>query len=171
MLKFKLNDQSVKDAQDSISAKVKQIISDKELLTQLGNTIVTDVKFQTRRGVSSKTGEKLRPLTKEWVDRRSKIASSTGTADTYSARRSNLTLTGQLLDSFQVVAINKAKVILNFVGIHKPYTNVGGKKVGREIPNEKLAEYVQILRPFLGVRPTLIQQLKNIAIRFIRRKL
>lgn len=188
MFKFRLNGLSVEQAKLRIITKVQAIIKNPELLTQLGNTIVTDILFQTRRGVSASTGEKLKPITKKWVKERDKISKATPPGQAYSKARSNLTLSGQLLNSFKITKIVGASVTMEFTGNHVPYTaqyvksykrngktvttnRQGLRTIGKKMLNKDLAEYVQKDRPFVGVRTKLIQTLKNIAIRFIRRKL
>ncbi|MBL0233182.1 MAG: hypothetical protein IPQ08_05915 [Chitinophagaceae bacterium] len=200
---------SIDVAEKSIKEKVNSILNEPELMNSIGDAIIKDIRFQTRRGVSSINGERFKPTSKAWRNKREKIAEATSTNDAYSKNRSNLTLTGQLLDSLRK-AVNGKSVKIFFAGVHMPYkqkyleyfmrkkskrrinlgrtvegfqTSAGGISyvntgktgtytVGKAITNNKLAEYVEKGgRPFFGIRAKMIDQLKSIVIRYIRRKL
>jgi hypothetical protein len=200
---------SIDVAEKGIKERVNLILKEPALLNMAGDAIIKDIQFQTRRGVSSVTGGRFKPTSKAWREKREKISESTNTNDAYSKNRSNLTLTGQLLDSLRK-SVNAGVVKIFFAGVHYPYkqkyleyftrkkakrkinlgrtvkgfqTSAGGISyvntgksgtytVGKAMTNNKLAEYVEKSgRPFFGIRPKMIEQLKSIVIRYIRRRL
>lgn len=208
-MKVKFKSISIDRVETSVRDKVNSIIGEAALLNEVGDTIIKDIQFQTRRGVSPKTGERFKPTKKSWREKREKIAEATNTHEAYSKNRSNLTLTGQLLDSLRKTITGRA-VKIYFAGFHLPYkqkyleyfirkkakrrtnlgktvkgfeTSAGGISyvntgnsgtytVGKVISNKKLSEYVKENgRPFFGIRAKLVNQLKSIVIRYIRRKL
>lgn len=110
-----------------------------------------------------------------YVEIRKYISESTKTHPTFSPKRSNLTITGQLLNAMTRTVSSLGTLTIKFINsIHTPYkirTSKGLRDVGKPIDNDKLAEYVNAKRPFFGVRKTLLPQLKTIVIRYIRRNL
>lgn len=200
MFSLKFSKKSIAEVEGDVRTKLTRIISDKGLLTDIGNTVIQDIKRETRRGRNGETGEKFKPLSKSWKKTRGEIESRAPeiTHPAFSKNRSNLTLSGQLLDSLKIVLISKASVVINFVGTHTAYkipylksftrrrkktkstrggietvtTNRSGyRTIGKDLQNEELAEHVQETRPFMQIRPKLINQLKTLVIRFIRRNI
>lgn len=208
-MKFKFNKISIDNVEANIKTKVSKMLSEPALLNEVGDTVIRDIQYQTRRGVSAVTGERFKPTKKSWREKREKIAQATPTHETYGKNRSNLTLTGQLLDSLRKVISGKG-IKIYFAGFHMPYRqkyleyftrkkkkrrtnlgktlkgfqtsaggisyvntgNAGTYQVGKVISNEKLSKYVEENgRPFFGIRDKLLNQLKSIVIRYIRRKL
>jgi hypothetical protein len=176
MLKFNISDKSVKQVELSIQKKFKALASDQALLSEIGDTIIKDIKFYAKQGKNPKTGSKFRALTDEWKKRRGQISETTATDPSFSKNRSNLTLSGQLLNSM-ASDIRASKLYIIFEGIHKAYRakrknqRFGTTKIGKDIPNKDLAEYVQTIRPFFRVRQSLIPRLKTIVFKYIRRNI
>jgi hypothetical protein len=181
----KLDSKSVDNAEKSVRESFNKVINNQVLLKELGETIITDIKFQTRKG-------KFKPLSKDWIAERKQIAKATATAQSFSPARSNLTLTGQLIDSLKILTAKAGNILIGFAGIHTPYKaqyrkswyriGAAGKKtlitsnksgvrtIGARVANEDLAKYVaEQGRDFVKVRPTLIPVLKQKVINYIRR--
>jgi hypothetical protein len=174
VIKFKIKNASIDKIESDIRRKAEALIKNPEILNELADTVIQDIKYQTKRGVSAKTGERLMGLSDSWKKRRAKIASSISTGELFSVNRSNLTLSGQLLDSISKKI--SSVVTIFFDGDHMPYRvrrkdGTGSYNVGERIKNEKLAEYVQEKRPFFAVRDSLIPRLKKIVIKYIRRNI
>jgi hypothetical protein len=216
-MRLKFNKQSLRMLESDTKARINRVISNKELLNEVGTLAVETLKFTARKGISPETGSRFNGLSKEWKDEREKIAEATPTHPAYSKSRSNLTLTGQLMDSIRhSSAVTYRSIIIRIflAGTHKPYrkkymesftrkkpkrrvrlakilkgfqTSMGGTgyvntgrsgfyKVGKEIENSKLAQYVtERGRPFFGfsqvLKDKLLTQIKRIVIRYIRRNL
>jgi hypothetical protein len=193
MFTFKVSDQSIKDVEQSVRDVFEKVIKNEKMLSEVGETVVTDIKFQTRRGVSPVTGERFKPLKQSWINKREAIAFVSSTDPAFSKNRSNLTLSGQLLDALRMSVAGVGKIKLFFEGSHQPYlakyveifkrkrpvrggfTTIrkgrsGSRQVGNILPNELLAQYVaENGRPFMGVRDTLKPRLNRIVIAYIRR--
>lgn len=184
-ISVKLDNKSVARVEKSVRESFEKVINNQNLLKDIGTVVIKDIQFQTRKG-------KLKPLSDEWVNERKKIAKATATHPAYSARRSNLTLTGQLLDSLKIIYSKAGEVIIEATGIHRPYkanylkswyrigqsgkrhlvksSNTGMRTIGESIENKKLAEYVADQgREFMKVREGLNRQLKNLVVAYIRR--
>lgn len=177
MIKFNFKPLSIKVAEDDVRKKLKKLTQDEELLNQIGDRMIQDLKFQARKGTNPVTGGKFIPLSPKWIKERQKIAEAQSVHETFKANRSNVTITGQLLDALRRNVLGR-KLIIFFDGIHKPYkakrvrnTGQGNRTIGKPIKNSLLAEYVNQIRPFFIVREKLLPQLKSIVIRYIRRNL
>ena len=177
MLKFK--GVSIDTAEEAIKTKLTKMIKSPELLDQLGDVMIKDIKFQARRGVNSITGGKFIPLSKKWIAEREKISQAQPVNEAFKANRSNVTLSGQLLDSLRRLSSNGILKIF-FQGIHRPYRakyseirkkQASTREIGKPIENSKLAQYANEIRPFFYVREKLLPQLKSVVIRYIRRNL
>lgn len=109
-----------------------------------------------------------------YTDIRDAIGKATPTHKAFSPKRSNLTITGQLLNSLKYMYLGNAKFKIVPDGEHEPYKirKAFGEsmQVGKKIENSKLAQYVaQQGRPFMGIRDSLIPRLKRIIIGYVRR--
>lgn len=183
-MELKFNQESIDRAEASIRDKLKATLKEPALLSEIAEVAITDIKFQARRGISTESGTikggaqttgKFKALTPKWIKERQKIADATKTHETFKANRSNITITGQLLDAMSKV-LTRTGIAIVFKGIHQPYQarrvrRDGTRQVGKPIPNEDLSGYVEQVRPFFAIRESLLPRLKNIVIRLIRRKL
>jgi hypothetical protein len=170
--KVKFDPNSINSAEKKIKDGFKKVIESKQMLNEVGTLIVKDIQFQTRRGYSIPQDRKFKPLTQKWINKRSRIAQADSVHETFKSNRSNLTLTGQLLDSLKHRILGAGKLLLEFTGVHRPYkirTRKGIGKIGKQIPNEELAKYVSQVRPFVGVRDKIKIRIKNVVVAYIRR--
>jgi len=173
-IKFKVNPSSLQKAKNDTSRLLKEVIRDTALLNEIGEATVRDIKGQTRRGVSNVTEEKFKSLTPKWVQKRTEIAKSSGPSDVFSPKRSNLSLTGQLVNSI-IYVVDRGLVRIFADGDRKPYsyrTKKGEiKEIKSKIDNAELSRLVSKDRPFIGVRKRFEQNILQIVNRFLRRRL
>lgn len=121
MFKVKFDQKALDKSESDVKELFKKVINSKALLKEVGDTVITDIKFQTKRGKSiPKDLQPFKPLSKSWRKEREKLSKYNKTSEVYSKNRSNLSFTGQLLDSLTYVA-NAGKILLKFTGIHKAY--------------------------------------------------
>lgn len=175
MLKVKINTRSLKLTEEKTRKVFENVIRNNQMLNDMGTTIVEDIQFQTKRGKSIPNDLKpFRELTPKWINKRKQISNAQSVSDVFSPKRSNLSLSGQLLDSLQYKIIGAGKITFSFFGIHKPYKyqkkNGDIGKIGKQIENKKLAQYVEEQgRPFMGVRDIVKERLKRTLLGYIRR--
>jgi hypothetical protein len=156
---------------DELQKRIKEVLSDDKVMSEVSSTLEKDMKFQARKGVDPE-GRPYKPLSDRWVEKRKQIKDSKHGA--YSPGRSNLTITGQLIDALRIAAesssvSNTRRFLYTFLGDHTGYTFKNGKTTN-SIPNEILAEYVQDQgRQIIGVRESLIPRIKRILVAAIRR--
>jgi hypothetical protein len=216
-MKLVFNKASLDRLEKETKDRINRVIQNPQLINELGKIAVDTLKFTARKGISPETGERFKPLSKSWKNEREKIAEASPTHPAYSKTRSNLTLTGQLLDAIKFtysVTTRSIFIRLFMDGTHQPYrkkymesfvrkkkkrkvnlgrtvkgfeksfggmsyVNTGRSgfyKVGKEISNLKLAQYVtEAGRPFFGfserLKDKLLTQMKKVVIRYIRRNL
>lgn len=172
--KIKVNQASLDAVERIVIDRLKQISEDKNLLNESANVLIQDIKFETRKGNSIPSQTKLKSLAKDTIKERKKLSETNTTQQTFSAKRSNLTLTGQLLDALTAI-INKNTVAIRATGQRTGYKR--RKRDGSivqdnpRITNEELARFVSDDRPFIGVREKVKQRLAILARRFVRRAL
>lgn len=171
---FKISEQSIKNVEKSVRTTFRKVISNNKMLGEIGDIIVTDVVEQTRNNEKSIPNKmKDLPLLREsWIKRRDILSNYNQTNEAYDSGRSNLTFTGQLLDSLTWAITRAGQLKVYFQGIHKPYKSVKKKKpLGKEITNEQLAKYVSKTRPFVGVRPAIRLRVSRLVKSYMKRAL
>lgn len=197
-VKVKINEKSLRDAEKGVRESIERVIQKTDLLDDVGRLVADDIKFQSKAGRSIPLGKRFEELSKSWIALRQRIASSNKTADVYSPKRSNLSLTGQLLNAiFFKSTPRKGQVTVDIENSErKPYivrakteTRVrahnrktsqvsshvrrlrpGTFIVGDRLTNRELAERVaEDGRPFMGVRPQIVKRINTIARETIRR--
>lgn len=172
---LRFNQKTIDKAEASIREELRATLKRPALLSEVAEVAIKDIQFQARRGVSTQTQGRFKPLSAKWIKERQKISEATPVHETFKANRSNVTITGQLLDAMSKV-LTKTGIAIVFKGLHQPYLanrvrKSGVRTIGKKIPNETLAGYVEQVRPFFMIRDSLLPRLKNIVIRYIRRKL
>lgn len=148
---------------------VSKVLDADELVTDIGNTAIKRIKGVTRTGKEIESGSSQPALSQESKDSRKQLAKRNRTHSTFSPGRSNLTFTGQLLDSLTFKKI-RGGVRIEPSGSRKPYKG-GSKKV---LTNKQVAGLLAKMKPkrvFLGVDNEMVKQIKSIIKRFLRRKL
>lgn len=177
-IKVSFNEKSIKDVEDRIKQSFEKVIANPEMMNDIGEIIVKDIQYQTRRGLSIPTNRSFKALKDSTVDMRKRYAQNTDTHETFSPKRSNLTITGKLLSSLSFERLRAGVIQLYFKGIHNAqyrYKLLKGSKAGKiqtiesRISNEELAEHVQQIRPFVGVRDAIKKRIKIIVLSYLRR--
>lgn len=156
-----------------VEAILNRAINDPNLKRKASEFSVERIQKVTRTGRSMVTGQKLKPL----ADSTKRIKESLKKFNTpsrfYRKGKSNLTFTGQLLDSlkaFEGKTGNRFEI--RPTGDHKAIRGKGRKIVSPRRPNVDIAEdLAKGGRPFLGLDEKAIGQLKRITLRELRRSL
>jgi hypothetical protein len=169
----KFDPKSLKNVEANVVTAFKKVIANKQMLDEVGQTIVTDVVEQTRNERSIPLGKELRLLKEGWITRKARITSVNQPDPNYEEGKSNLTFTGQLLNSFTWAIESVGVIKLFFKDNHKPYNILGErKKQPAPLANEDLAKYIaESGRPFVGVRPTIKRRINRIVKTYLKRAL
>jgi len=129
-----------------------------QALLQARDFWIKRVQRVTRSGKYIVTGAKLKKLSKAYIDFRRSFSGRTG--EFFKPSKSNLTFTGQLLESLKARSNVRQQTITLFAS--------GRRDDG--LKNEEVAEYVaENGRPFLGIDQKGIDRIEQIGKRDIRR--
>lgn len=149
MAKFKVSN-SPKEFEAQLKAKLKQLYS-AAAMKALGNEIANIIRKRTRLGYGVATPEGDRFKLKELTDKYKELRASLGNLNSLTtAGRSNLTRTGQLLDSLQVIEAKEGEVKVG------PY----GGRTDSDATNEEVGRYVaEQGRPFNNLSKAEVKQI------------
>lgn len=150
--------------------KIKDDIKSDALKDDIGKESVRYIKGKTRSGTNLETGKKHAPLKDSSIRARQYLDDFNSTDNTYSPKRSNVTFSGQLVESMKFEKVARGVNILFPSDIRKPYKTAN--KSGKAYSNKKIYEYlVEQGRGFLGIDDTLKKNITSIIRRFLRRSL
>jgi len=196
--KIKFRDDLFRVVTKEAKAALQESMRSKKLGEDIGRVVIRDIQVQTRSGKSIPSGGRLKPLSKSWIKLRKEIISANGAESYVKPTRSNLSLSSQLLNSMsfnQKQTGRGLEISFFFKGTHEPYklpykkswtvknafgrgkntvfnsNKTGMRIIGKRIQNEKLAEYIERTRPFIGVRPQVQATLRELVLREVRRLL
>ena len=141
-----------------IEKKLKGAKIDKAAQSHMSKIIIEDVKQTIREGKNpNKHGNsKIKRIKQSTIKRRKELAKKNKTHSDYSASKSNLTLTGELIDSL-TCKFKRLKSGIGFIlsakGVHKRYVGTKGKRVGKRVKNiEIIKAQAAMGRRVLGIR-------------------
>jgi len=160
---------------ENVKKLFEETRSDAQMLIEIGEKTVELTKAFNRAG-KSPDGKAHKKLSKSWIDRKEKLTKTNKVSDFYISGFSNLTFTGQLLDSIKLKKINQSEgsVIINATGPRKPYNNLNGKSVGtKNTPtNEKLVEYLRDMKRFVfGINKQIENNINRIVRKYLNKRI
>lgn len=167
-----------------VSKQLSSIIDTDELAEVVGRPLIERIKFEAKRGTPLNDAGSFKPLAQSTIQNRKYLAKYNKTATVYKENRSNLSFTGQLLDSLQFRRIKsdgKSLKILVFFGGDREMYNIGPKTKAtateRNRTNDSLAAtLVEIgFRVFskdgIEKKTALMNRITNAIRSYIRKKL
>jgi hypothetical protein len=165
--KVKLNTKSVDDAQKLTQQVIQKVLNNKNMLNELGITVVKDFQLTVKRG-QDPDGDKILPPKQDWRERRERLKQFNPVDKAY-RRNKAYTFTGQLVNSFKHLVSGPGTIRFRFFGIHNPYKGAKGKPLGKPVSNQELAVWMNKRSEFIGVRDKIIPRLKRIVVAYLRR--
>lgn len=129
-----------------IEKQVKAALQDRTLIESLAKYVRDRIYQFTKRGISLATEGKLKPLSPRYVKWRRKVQrglSKVKPGPFFSAARSNLTLTGQMLDALDFKADPKRQEFTVFVQDSGRDDDLTNAEVAKEV--------AKFGRPFIGL--------------------
>jgi len=150
---------NLEGASRAVRFKILKNIREPKLMQEIGQHVRKDIR----------EGDELSPLKASTIRQREYLRQFNQTHTNYSARRSNVTFTGELLNALEVrVNTIKGLIVLGFKkGIHRRY-KTGAKRSkarAKQITYEALAKELQEgnenmkPRPFMVLRPYIIKDI------------
>lgn len=165
------------EIEKSIIKDINQVLSSREMMSEVGEFTVERLRYEARTGRPANFARSTKPLESSTIANRRYLAKHNPTHETFEPTRSNLTLTGQFLDSLKYVVKGAGLLEIFFDGNHRGYLSGTGNR-GKSIPNAKLAEYLKdidkrfaVFDSSLDDNETFKTRVKTIVQRFIRRGL
>lgn len=140
---------------------------------QLSNSI-TKLLIGIIRGGKLPSGKGIKPLAPTTIQRRRDLSKKNRTHPDFSPRKSNLTFTGQFLDSFKATFERVGrKVLINIAptGVHKALINLNGKRQ-RGVRNDTIGEgLVKSGRDYRPVSKQNTRKITKLVITALKKKL
>ncbi len=159
-----------------INAQAKIALAGGDLKQEVGDFAVERIKYQARTTKPFNESGSFPALKDSTIKNRTYLAKYNPTHDTFAVDRSNLTITGEFLESLTWIDEGDTLLRLAFTGMHKFYVGAKGQRISKTIMNSTLAEYLaqKGFKPFdlsLEVNKQFITRIKTICQRYIRRAL
>jgi len=169
---------NIAKVEESVRKKLADAIQSDELLGEIGETLVKNIKAKARLGKEPESDNAFAPLDggkRGTIYQRKKMAAYNPVGDFFRAPKSNLTFSGQLLDSI-IYVVKKVggfkQIQIGPKGKRRPYLNKDGSvREGGIETNEELGTIHQSTRRFLGVSDRMKQQVINKVKAHLRRLL
>lgn len=145
MAQFKTKVPSLANVRSNVKKIFSEVVKDPDTLNEIGSTLVDQNKKAIRSGVdvggSLLTKTRLPKLSPKWVERKEKLRSTNEASEYYRKGASNLTFTGQLVDSIKhKIEQSKGTVVIFISGKRKPYKNLKGRNEKDNPSNEEVAQ-------------------------------
>jgi hypothetical protein len=157
------------------SKVISDLVQDnlRELLTLAGAEGLKSIQGETRRGnnLLNEDGKvKLKPLENSTVRSRTSLARYNDTHPVFSPKRSNLTITGQLLDALEY-SVQGNKVTITVQDSRRtPYQGRGGPHQGNPPTNRDVAIYqAEMGRDFVQIDNQTLGRIRRLLTQSIRR--
>lgn len=130
MASFDVKIKGVSRVQQSVKDLFKKVVTSKETLNQIGEKVVFLTKGTIRTGKSPDAqggnASSFQPITEGWINRKERLKDFNDASEFYRKGKSNLTFTGQLVDSLDY-ELKQSSIIIRAFGSRKLYKGVNGK--------------------------------------------
>lgn len=176
MFTFKIKNQGISlTLEKKFRDQMEKVLSSDAFLKEVGQFAVERIAYQARTSKPLNESSSLPALKATTIAARRRIARNNPTHQAYEPARSNLTITGQFLNSLKYALVKAGVIKIGFDGVHKGYVNSNGGR-GLSIANAKLAEYLSdkgfvVFDKSLQDNKTFKARIKSIALRYVRRGL
>jgi hypothetical protein len=172
---FKVNVKGMTNVQKSIRELFNEVRKDRTVKSSIGDAIVKLTKQLLRSGKNPNAdgGQPSRnhPISKGWVDRKERLKEYNRISPYYRKGASNLTFTGQLIDSINYKLKSSGyteSIIIEATGTRKPYKGVKKESLkGVETNAEVVKDLKSRGRDVFGIT----KQMVNIANKIVRTEL
>lgn len=155
---------NAKKASKKFKDRFNKFLREDDWKEEAFETAKKNIVGQTRLGKDIKSGEKLKKIKKQTEKDKAKWAQKNQAGISFSPGKSNLTRSGQLLESLKR-GKSKTSVEIAPEGTRKPY-----KGQTKTITNKKLADYLSEKGfSFMGFNDRLKAQIKSKLLRHLRR--
>ena len=129
------------DIEKALRNKIKIALRRMSKKKQLNLLSKKTAEYIRANAASFGTGKPYKPLKRSTIEHRKYLAKNNKTHRSFSLKKPNLTVTGQLLDSIVTRATLARDAIIfkiNVKGIHKRYLGNSGKGIGKRVANKRI---------------------------------
>lgn len=164
------------DIEQRIRDQANIVLASPDLKAEIGDYAVEAIKYQARVGSPYNSTGSFPSLADSTVKQRRYLAKYNQPHATYGEDFSNLTLTGEFLESLTWLDQGDTLLAIAFQGMHSVYVGAKGQRISKTIMNDTLAQYLAAkgFRPFdmsLEMNQQFVSRIKTICLRYIRRGL
>jgi hypothetical protein len=177
-IEIKIDSAQFTKVESQLREAATDILSGSALKKEVGDFAVERLKFQARTGKPFNDRKEFPLLHDSTIDKRIYLAKYNKTHPTYEDGFSNVTLTGEFLDSlgWRDEGGSGAFLSLAFTGMHKFYVGAKGQRISKPLGNDTLAKYLaakgfKVFDDSLQTNKQFIGRIKTICMRYIRRGL
>lgn len=159
---------NTRGASRAAKRRVNEAIARAEVVQEAAERL----KEEIRKGINPQTGKKYRRLEKSTIESRRRLSQSNNTHPDFRLRKSNLTLTGALIDALKSRFSKSSSILTIFIsGEHPGYKGKSGKQIkGSRKANAKIAgALAEQGRPILGISKKFAQEITRSIERALRR--
>lgn len=129
---------------------LKKVRKDERWKKEASEVVINNIKISTRLGKNIKDSSKQPALERSTIEKRRHLAKSNPKGISFKPEKSNLTMTGQLLNSLERKN-DPERVVIGLSEERQPYLNKNGTKGKNPPSNEQIARYLKEQgREFLG---------------------
>lgn len=160
----------VNSVKESVVKLFNEIKQDQRLLLEIGEKTVELTRAFNRAGKSpDKKGNRHPRNSEAWEQRKKQLTKTNNPSEFYKFGLSNVTFTGQLLESIRLIKIlkNQGSVIIDADGPRQPYKNLNGTSVSKKNTpsNNELVVYLKKKgRIIFGIN----KQMENVINKIVR---
>ncbi len=159
-----------------IRDQANSTLASSALKAEVGDFAVERIKYQARIGAPFNNTGAFPNLADSTIKHRGYLAKYNPPHSTYGQDFSNLTLTGEFLESLTWLNEGDAILRLAFTGMHSFYKGAKGQRISKTIMNDTLAQYLglkgfKVFDSSLDNNSQFISRIKSICLGYIRRGL
>lgn len=168
-----------KTAASNVLKKFNKVKSDERLNKEIGQFVVKRIRAEARRRKPLNNKRRFKDLSQLTIENRKRLEKFNRTDRNYSAEKSNLTFTGQLLDAITYRYLNNFLVIEVEDNKRKPYRTGPNSREKKVRTNREVQQFLlEISKDFAifttkGIKSEnkIIKRIRSIVLRFLRREL
>lgn len=175
VISFKIKDQKVfAKLESTIKDKMEKVLASEPMLNEVGEMVTERIRYQARISKPLNNQDSFPKLKSSTIKTREYLSQYNDTHETFDASRSNLTITGQLLDSLKHSIKSAGVIVIAFTGMHRGYKTRTGH--GEDIQNARLARYLSeigfdVFDSSIKDNKKIKARIKSIVLRYLRRGL
>lgn len=163
MFKFNVDPTSLKRCEAAIRKQITTVLSDQKVMQEVGTVTTERIRYQARITQPINMDNAFPALKPSTIRNREYLLKYNQNHPTAEKTRSNITITGNFLDSLAYEYVSPGVLAISFKGNHLQYRGKKGQKLGKVITNEQLLGYLRAagFNPFAGVALNAFTPLKS----------